>query len=117
MKFKAKFRLFLEEYLEASTSSQINHPILFAIQEVRKISKETVVPNWNAVNKKLEKAQKRGWLGGLEFSVLMQELLVSEQGYVIDTGNYECVNAEVAIRLVEKIKKHPAIWAAFFMVA
>lgn len=66
--------------------------------------------------KKLDKAYEQGWLSGFDFSVLMHELLVSEGGYVIDTGNYENVNAEVALRLVEKIKRHPILWK-LFMVA
>lgn len=65
---------------------------------------------------KLDKAYEQGWLSGFDFSVLMHELLVSEGGYVIDTGNYENVNAEVALRLVEKIKRHPILWK-LFMVA
>ena len=63
------------------------------------------------------KAYKQGWLSGFDFSVLMHEFLISEDGYVIDTGNYENVNAEVTLRLVEKIKKHPKLWQWFFMVA
>lgn len=66
--------------------------------------------------RKLDKAYEQGWLSGFDFSVLMHELLVSEGGYVIDTGNYENVNAEVALRLVEKIKRHPILWQ-LFMVA
>ena len=46
----------------------------------------------------------------------MHRLLISEDGYVIDTGNYKNVNAEVALRLAEKIKKHPKLWKWFFMV-
>ena len=65
----------------------------------------------------LDKAYEQGWLSGFDFSVLMHRLLVSENGYVIDTGNYEDVNAEVALRLAEKIKKHPKLWEWFFMVA
>lgn len=65
----------------------------------------------------LDKAYEQGWLSGFDFSVLMQRLLISENGYVIDTGNYENVNAEVALRLAEKIKRHPKIWEWFFMVA
>ena len=56
------------------------------------------------------KAYKQGWLSGFDFSVLMHEFLISEGGYVIDTGNYENVNAEVVLRLAEKIKKHPKLW-------
>lgn len=65
----------------------------------------------------LQKAYKQGWLSGFDFSVLMQSLLVSEHGYVLDTGNYENVNAEVALRLASNIEKHPLIWKLLFMVA
>lgn len=65
----------------------------------------------------LDKAETHGYLNGFEFSILIQNLLISENGYVIDTGNWENVNAEVALRLVEKIKKHPILWKHFFMVA
>lgn len=64
----------------------------------------------------LEKAESQGYLSGFDFSLLMQELLISEGGYVIDTGNYENVNAEVALRLAKKIKENPKLWK-FFMVA
>lgn len=65
----------------------------------------------------LDNAEIQGYLNGFEFSILIQNLLISENGYVIDTGNWENVNAEVALRLVEKIKKHPILWKYFFMVA
>lgn len=65
----------------------------------------------------IKKADDQGWLSGFDFSVLMQRLLISEDGYVIPTGNYECVNAEVALRLAKNIKKHPVLWELFFMVA
>lgn len=65
----------------------------------------------------LDKAYEQGWLSGFDFSVLIHRLLVSENGYVLDTGNYENVNAEVALRLAEKIKRHPKLWKWFFMVA
>lgn len=39
MTFREKFRLFLEEYLDASTDSQINHPILHAIRKVKNIKR------------------------------------------------------------------------------
>lgn len=65
----------------------------------------------------LDKAAEKCYLNGFEFSILVQKLLISENGYVIDTGNWENVNAEVALRLVEKIKKHPILWKHFFMVA
>ena len=65
----------------------------------------------------LDNAEIQGYLNGFEFSILIQNLLISENRYVIDTGNWENVNAEVALRLVEKIKKHPILWKHFFMVA
>ncbi len=71
----------------------------------------------NRGKKSLEKAYQQGWLSGFDFSVLIQELTISETGYVIDTGNWETVNAVVALELAEKIKKHPIIWKLFFMIA
>lgn len=65
----------------------------------------------------LIKAKEQGWLSGFDFAVLMHRLLVSEDGYVIDIGNWENVNAEVALRLAEKIERHPILWKLFFMVA
>lgn len=65
----------------------------------------------------LNKAETQGYLNGYDFSILIQNLLISEHGYVIDTGNWENVNAEVALRLVEKVRKHPRLWKLFFMVA
>lgn len=64
----------------------------------------------------LDKAYDQGYLSGFDFSVIMHNFLISEDGYVIDTGNYENVNAEVALRLAQKIKDHPELWR-FFMVA
>jgi len=47
----------------------------------------------------------------------MQNLLVSPTGYVMDTGNWENENREIALLLLERIKKHPIIWKLLFMVA
>lgn len=65
----------------------------------------------------LNKAYQQGWLSGFDFSLLVQDMTISENGYVIDTGNWENVNTEVALRLAEQIKKHPILWKLFFMVA
>ena len=65
----------------------------------------------------LNKAYNQGWLSGFDFSLLIQDMTISENGYAIDTGNWENINAEVALRLAEQIKKHPIIWKLFFMVA
>lgn len=65
----------------------------------------------------LKKGYQQGWLSGLDFFLLIQDMTISENGYVIDTGNWENVNAEVALRLAEQIKKHPILWKLFFMIA
>ena len=68
-------------------------------------------------NKILNKAYQNGWLSGFDFSLLIHDITISENGYVLDTGNWENVNAQVAIRLAKQINKHPIIWKLFFMVA
>lgn len=65
----------------------------------------------------LNKCYQQGWLSGFDFSLLIHDMTISENGYVIDTGNWENVNAEVALRLAEQIKKHPILWKLFFMIA
>ena len=64
----------------------------------------------------IDKASAQGYLDGFDFSVCMHRFLISEDGWVIDTGNYENVNAEVVLRLEQKIKENPNLWR-FFMVA
>lgn len=66
----------------------------------------------------LNKAYEEGVLSGFDFSIFMQNLLISEGGYILNTGKYENVNAEVVLRLIQKkIKKHPWLWRLFFMIA
>lgn len=65
----------------------------------------------------LDKAYQQGWLSGFDFSLFIQDMTISENGYVLGTGNWENVNAEVALRLAEQIKKHPILWKFFFMLA
>lgn len=69
------------------------------------------------VNKLLKKAKDNNYLSGFDFSLIIQYLTISEGGYVLPTGSYENVNAEVALRLVDRINRHPLIWKLFFMVA
>lgn len=64
----------------------------------------------------LNKAKVQGWLSGFDFSVLMQELLVSPNVYVIPSGNWENANAAVAQLLVQRIRRHPLLWKWFFMI-
>ena len=79
--------------------------------------KEIVLKPAQKTSDILDNAEIQGYLNGFEFSILIHNLLISENGYVIDTGSWENVNAEVALRLVKKIKKHPILWKHFFMVA
>lgn len=66
--------------------------------------------------KVLNKAKVQGWLSGYDFSVLIQELVVPPNAYVIDTGNWQNVNAAVAQILAQRIRRHPLLWKWFFMV-
>lgn len=68
------------------------------------------------LEKEFEPDNMYGYIDGFDFSLFMQELLISEGGYVIDTGNWENVDYVCAYRLLEKVKKHPLIWKLFFMV-
>ena len=71
----------------------------------------------NKINEICDKARSKGWLNGFDFSILIQELTIPEGAWVIDTGNFENVNAKVALRLIDRIRRHPIIWKLFFMVA
>lgn len=64
----------------------------------------------------LDLAYTNGYICHADFSLAMRDLLISKDGWVLDTGNGEMVNAEVLLRLVEKINKHPVLWK-LFMVA
>jgi len=57
----------------------------------------------------------KSWLDGFDFSIWMQDKLISKNGWVIDTGNWENVNAEVARRLEKQIQKHPILWKIFMV--
>lgn len=65
----------------------------------------------------LKKAESQTHLDGFDFSILIQNFLVSPTGYVMDTGNWENANREIALMLFRRIKKHPLLWKWFFMVA
>ena len=69
------------------------------------------------INKILRKLDQQTYLDGFDFSILMQNLLISEYGYVMDTGNWENANAATARLLYRQIQKHPLLWKWFFMVA
>lgn len=69
------------------------------------------------ITKLLKKTESQTYLGGFDFSILMQNLMVSPTGYVMDTGNWENANRAIALMLFQRIKKHPHLWKWFFMVA
>lgn len=48
-----------------------------------------------------------------QFAEFMRAMLVSEDGYVIDIGNNESVNAELALLLHSKWRKHKRLWKKF----
>lgn len=64
----------------------------------------------------LTKSKSHGLLSNDDFAKFMRNILVSEDGYVIDVGNTEQVNAEIVRRLAVCIEAHPLLWKWFFMV-
>lgn len=64
----------------------------------------------------LNKAKVQGWLNGFDFSVLMHELLVPPNGYIMSTGNWKNANAVAAQLLAQRIRRHPLLWKWFFMI-
>lgn len=68
------------------------------------------------VEKKLGKDNLFGYIDGYDFSIIIQDLLIPDGDYVIDTGNWENVNYVCAYKLIKRIKKYPLIWKLFFMI-
>ena len=65
-----------------------------------------------------EKSQENYWLNQyVEFSNFIQSIFISEDGYIIDTGNFENANLELMYRIKEKVEKHPYLFSMFFTVA
>ena len=63
----------------------------------------------------LDKAEETGVLSNDEFAALMRSFLVSENGYVLDTGTNAQVNAEIALRLEKNIKERKRLWRKFMV--
>ena len=63
----------------------------------------------------LDKAEETGTLTNDEFAALMRSFLVSENGYVLDTGTNAQVNAEIALRLEKNIKERKRLWRKFMV--
>lgn len=65
----------------------------------------------------IEKAKEVGFLGDFDVRNFLSEIVISEGGYVMDTGSRSDVNAIIVLRLAERIKEHPILWKLFFMIA
>ena len=63
------------------------------------------------------KEKRENFQEDLNFMLRIQNLLISKDGWVIGTGNYQSVNEEMLYRLEQNIKRHPILWKWFFMVA
>ena len=51
----------------------------------------------------------------IALSVFFQALFVSDNGYVIDTGNFQTVNREILEDILKRVKKHPRLWKKFMV--
>lgn len=92
------------EYLSAEM-----HSLLIRMEEFRNVPSAKLVEELNHLRKTYKEDK--------EYMIAMQGLLISEGGYVIDTGNYQNVNDEILRRLKCNIQRHPYLWKKFFMVA
>lgn len=87
--------------------------------KIEKIRHENIEDAENILNGEIESKiglRDIGWIDGVDFSIFIQKLLVSKNGYVIDIGNWENANYVCAHSLLYRIKRHPWIWKWFFMV-
>ena len=51
----------------------------------------------------------------LQLSRFIQALFISDDGYVIDTGNYQTVNRKILGDILDNVKKHPTLWKLFMI--
>ena len=78
-------------------------------------------PDWNEINERLNVVETQldenvvGWMDDKNFSLIMQDLLISKGGYIIDIGDWETVNYACCYGLLRKIKKHPILWKIFML--
>lgn len=74
------------------------------------------------LNKRLDKIDEEAGdnifraMDGFDFSLFVQDALIPDGKYVIDTGNWENVNYACACHLINRIKKRPLIWKLFFRI-
>lgn len=77
--------------------------------------KTVVKTNKEIYTELYEKAKKEGMIDVDEFSLAIENLLISEGGYVMDTGCGDQARAIILQELVDKIKKHPLAWRKFMV--
>lgn len=51
----------------------------------------------------------------LELSRFIQALFISDDGYVIDTGNFQTVNREILQDIFENVKTNKKAWKKFMV--
>lgn len=52
-----------------------------------------------------------------KFREEVMKLIVSDHGYVLDTGSQDDVNAQAIAMLKDAVERHELIWQTFFMIA
>ena len=62
----------------------------------------------------IEKANKKGYLEDSDVRNFLENIMVPEDSYIMDTGSRYEANALIVLRLAKKIEKHPSIWKLFF---
>ena len=102
----------------STTNNELSDADLIELTAYSKVMERNQIDmEMNIKTDLIEKADTQGHLSDQDFAALLRSMLVSENGYVIDTGSSAHANAEIALRLANKIKKHPLIWKLLFMVA
>ena len=48
-------------------------------------------------------------------SNIISSLFISDDGYVIDTGNYRDVNAAILETIIKNVQRHPILWKLFMV--
>ena len=51
----------------------------------------------------------------VELSSFIQALFISDNGYVIDTGNFQAVNREILQNILENVKANKKLWKKFMV--
>lgn len=73
-------------------------------------------PNYSSAYHEYEEGKRSRGMIDQQFAEFMRAMLVSENGYVIDTGNNEAVNFVIANDLLNRVRKRERIWKSKFMI-